>query len=266
MECFENGILTEEDTGGRSLHFGDADAMLWLIEKIALRQGIGAILSKGVNLAAREIGKGAEKYSFHIKGNELAFHDGRGKTGMAMGYAISATGADHIETPHDVAFQGDGVSKLNPLGILKPIEPLETDEAKVRFFVLGQKAWGINNVLGLCNFCSVPIHAMTFPRLVEAVTAITGWETSLHEILAASERSLVMARVFNNREGFKPKDDRVIRRWHEKMPEGPLKGQFIDPDTFRKAIDLFYEMSGWDEKGRPMRGKLIELNLEWLIE
>jgi len=265
MECFEKGILTKNDTQGRTLHFGDADAMLWLIEKIAYRQGIGEILSKGVKKAAQEIGKNAEKYAFHIKGNELAFHDGRGKTGMAMGYAISATGADHIETPHDVAFQGDGVNKLNPLGILEPVEPLETDEAKVRFFVLGQKAWGINNVLGLCNFCSVPIHAMTFPRLVEAVTAITGWETSLHEILTASERSLVMARVFNNREGFGPEDDRVIRRWHEKMPEGPLKGQYIDSKSFRKAIDLFYEMSGWNKKGHPLPGKLIELSLDWLI-
>ncbi len=264
MECFENGILTAEDTGGQSLNFGDADAMLTLIEMISHRRGIGEILSRGVKKAARQIGKGSEHYAFHIKGNELAFHDGRGKTGMALGFALSATGADHIETPHDVAFQGDGVSKLNALGILDPVEPLETDEAKTRFFVMGQKAWGINNVLGLCNFCSVPIHAMTFTKLVEAVSAATGWETSLHEILNASERSNVMARIFNNREGFTPKDDRVIRRWHEKMPDGPLKGTFIDQDDFKKAIELYYEMSGWDKKGNPTRSKLIELNLEWL--
>jgi len=266
MECYENGILTKKDCDGQTLNFGDAGAMLWLIEKIANRQGIGAILSKGVKKAAEVIGKGSEQYAFHIKGNELAFHDGRGKTGMALGFALSATGADHVETPHDVAFQGDGVSKLNAMGILDPVEPLKTDEAKVRFFVLGQQAWGINNVLGLCNFCSIPIHAMTFPRLVETVTAVTGWETSLHEILKASERSLVMARIFNNREGFEPKDDRVIRRWHEKMPGGPLEGHYIEPDAFRKAIDLFYEVSGWDKGGRPKRGKLIELNLEWLID
>ncbi len=266
MECFENDILTANDLDGCSLKFGDADAMLWLIKKIAHQQGIGKILAQGVKKAAEIIGNGADQYAFHIKGNELAFHDGRGKTGMALGFALSATGADHIETPHDVAFQGEGVSKLNPLGLLEPVKPLETDEAKVRFFVLGQKAWGINNVLGLCNFCSVPIHAMTFPRLVESIKAATGWDTSLHEILTASERSLVMARIFNNREGFSPKDDRVIRRWHKKMPSGPLKGQKIDSQEFQNAIDLFYEMSGWDNKGRPLRGKLIELNLDWLIE
>jgi aldehyde:ferredoxin oxidoreductase len=266
MECFENGILTTEDTGGRSLHFGDADAILWLIEEIAQRRGLGKILSKGVKRAAEEIGGGAEQYAFHIKGSELPFHDGRGKTGMAMGYALSATGADHVETPHDVAFQGDGVSKLHALGILEPIEPQETNAAKVRFFSLGQKAWGINNCLSICNFVSVPIHAMTFPRLVEAVSAITGWETSLFEIMRVSERSMVMARIFNNREGFTPKDDRVISRWFEKMPSGALKGQRMDPKEFQDAIELYYEMSGWDKEGRPTRGKLVDLNLEWLME
>ena len=166
----------------------------------------------------------------------MAFHDGRGKTGVGLGFAVSPTGADHIETPHDVGFQGDAVSKLYPLGVLKPIDPLALDHAKVRFFSLGQKAWGINNCLGICNFVSVPVHAMTFSRLVDAVRAITGWDTSLYEIIKVSERSNVMARVFNNREGFGPQDDRLIRRWHEGMPSGPLKGHRIDPEDLREAI------------------------------
>ncbi len=142
MECFENGILTEMETGGRALRYGDADAMIWLIEQIASRSGLGDVLAEGVKRASEKIGRGAEKFAFHIKGQELAFHDGRGKTGMAMGFALSPTGADHIETPHDVAFQGEGVSKLYPMGLYDPVDPLKTDEAKMRFFVIGQKAWG----------------------------------------------------------------------------------------------------------------------------
>ncbi len=266
FECFEHGILTEKDTGGRALNWGDGDAMIWLIEEIAHRRGIGEILSQGVKKAAETIGRGAEEYAFHIKGQELPLHDGRGKTGMGMGYALSPTGAEHVETPHDVAFQGDGVAKLHPLGVFDPVKPLETNAEKVRFFSNGQKAWQINNCYGICNFCSVPIHAMTFEKLVESIRAITGWDTSLHDMLKVSERGTVMARVFNNREGFKPEDDRVIRRWHEPMPEGPLKGQAIDQKEFRDAIDLYYEISGWDRDGRPTRGKLVELNLEWLID
>lgn len=266
MECFEKGILTEEDCDGRSLKFGDAEAMVWLIKQIAARKGIGAVLSLGVKKAAEKIGGDADRYAFHIKGQELAFHDGRGKTGMGIGFALSPTGADHVETPHDVAFQGDGISKLFPMGLLDPVDPVKTDAAKVRFFYIGQKAWGINNLLGLCNFCSVPIHALTFAKLVEVVHAITGWDTSLYEILLGVERANVMARVFNNRCGFTPDDDTLIRRWFEKMPSGPLKGMRFDPEEFRGWIELYYEMSGWDKDGKPTRGKLIELGLDWLGE
>ncbi|MEE4240224.1 MAG: aldehyde ferredoxin oxidoreductase family protein [Desulfopila sp.] len=266
MECFENGILTEADTEGRSIKFGDAQAMVWLIRRIAAREGIGEVLSLGVKKAAERIGRGAEKYAFHIKGQELAFHDGRGKTGMGLGFALSPTGADHIETPHDVAFQGEGISKLYPMGLFDPVDPVKTDAAKVRFFYIGQKAWGINNLLGLCNFCSVPIHAMTFGKLVEAVQAITGWDTSLYEIINGVERANVMARVFNNRCGFTPDDDTLIRRWFEKMPGGPLKGMRFDPDEFRGWIQLYYQMSGWDSQGRPTEGKLVELGLDWLMD
>ena len=265
MECFEEGILTEEDTGGQPLRFGDADAMLWLIEEIVYRRGLGKILSNGVKKASELIGKGSERYAFHIKGQEMPLHDGRGKTGMAMGFALSPTGADHIETPHDTAF-ADVITNLLPVGILEPINPLSTDAEKVRFFSVGQKAWGLNNCYGICNFCSVPIHAMTFSRLVEAVKAITGWDTSLFEIMRVSERSNVMARVFNNREGIGPEQDRIIRRWHEEMPGGPLMGERIDEKEFQDAIELYYELSGWDKEGKPTRGKLVDLNLQWLIE
>jgi aldehyde:ferredoxin oxidoreductase len=151
------------------------------------------------------------------------------------------------------------------MGLFDPVDPVKTDAAKVRFFFIGQKAWGINNLLGLCNFCSVPIHALTFTRLVEAVQAITGWDTSLYEIVLGVERANVMSRIFNNRCGFTPDDDTLIRRWFEKMPAGPLKGMRFDPDAFRGWIELYYEMSGWDKEGRPTRGKLVELGLDWLI-
>jgi len=266
MECFEKGILTLEDTGGRSIGFGDAEAMIWLVRQIASREGIGDVLSLGVKRAAEKIGRGSERYAFHIKGQELGLHDGRGKTGMGLGFALGSTGGDHIETPHDHAFQGEGISKLFPMGLLDPVDPLKTDAAKVRFFYIGQKAWGLNNLLGICNFCSVPIGAMTFTRLVEAVQAITGWEVSLYELMLGVDRANVMSRVFNNRCGFTADDDTVIRRWFEKMPAGPLKGIRFDPETFRDWIELYYEMSGWDDKGRPTKGKLVELGLDWLIE
>jgi aldehyde:ferredoxin oxidoreductase len=185
---------------------------------------------------------------------------------MALGFAVSSTGGDHVECPHDHVFQGEGYVKLAPLGLKEGVKPLEINAAKVRFFSIGQRAWGINNLLSICNFCSVPIHAMTFQKLVDAVQAITGWDVSLFEIMKASERSLVLSRMFNIREGFGRDDDKVIRRWYERMPAGPLAGQKIDEQEFRKAIDLYYEVSGWDKSGVPTPGKLVDLELEWILE
>ncbi|ACV69603.1 aldehyde ferredoxin oxidoreductase family protein [Desulfohalobium retbaense] len=263
MECFENGILSSSDIGCE-LQWGDAESICWLAETIARREGIGDILAEGMIRASEKIGKGSHNYAFHIKGNDLPLHDGRGKTGMAMGYALSSTGADHVECPHDTAFQGEGFKALSALGVTDPVEPLSTDEAKVRFFHLGQLAWGINNLLSICNFCSVPIHAMTFHNLVESVRAITGWDTSLFEIVKASERSLVMSRLFNIREGLGSDDDRVISRWHEPFPDGPLAGQKIDEQELRDAIELYYKVCGWDQEGRPSHARLVDLDIDWI--
>ena len=95
MDCFEHGIITTADTEGLDLKFGNARAMLELVQQITYRQGLGAILAEGVEKAAQTFGKGAEKLAVHVKGQPLPFHDGRLKQGTGLGYALSPTGADH---------------------------------------------------------------------------------------------------------------------------------------------------------------------------
>lgn len=266
MECFEENVLTASDNDGRKVLFGDAEGMLDLVEKINTRQRLGGTLALGVKRAAKIIGNGAERFAFTIKGQEIPLHDPRGKTGIGLSYALSPTGADHMETPHDTAFIGDGVNFIKPLGLLDPTEPVLLNEAKVRFFKQGQFCWSMNNLLGICCFVAAPLLALKFEKIVEAVSAITGWETNLWELIRATERSEVMMRVFNNREGFKPEDDRLIRRFHEPLPDGPSKGNYINENDLKNAIQLYYDMMGWDSEGKPTRGKLIDLNLDWLPE
>ncbi|PTN36774.1 aldehyde ferredoxin oxidoreductase family protein [Desulfonatronum sp. SC1] len=265
MELAEKGILTADDLGGRAITFGDGPGMLELVEKIASRDGIGDILAEGVKRAAQRIGKGAEKYAFHVKGQEPAFHDPRGKTGVGLGFALSPTGADHIEAPHEVPFQGEGVKLVNPLGIFVAPQALDNGPDKVRYFIAGEKTWAMNNTLGLCNFVVAPLFSMTYDKLGEAVEAITGWRTSLHELMLVAERSIVLARMFNVREGMTSKDDKLFRRMFEPLPDGVLKGQTIDPDSFQQAVDLYYAMMGWDENGVPSKGTLYRLSLDWLV-
>ena len=193
-------------------------------------------------------------------------HDPRGKTGVAFGMALSPTGADHIESPHELALAGEGVRLVNSLGIVDPVDLKATDLKKMSVFRKLQLSFTMNNMLGLCNFVTGPVFALSYPKIVDAVQLITGWNTSLYEIFIASERAQAMSRVFNNREGFGPQDDRLFERLHQPSPVGPLEGAVIDRDEFRASLDAYYQLAGWDQKGRPTEAKLIDLELDWLAE
>lgn len=273
MECFENGLITKEDTDGLELKFGNYDAALKMIEKIAKREGFGNILADGVKRAAEKIGKGAEKFAIHVKGEEFPAHDPRAKGHLAMSYAVSPIGADHIVAEHDTAFTPDVyeatdffASRVRPLGILEPL-PLESiDHKKVRRFTYFQYNVSMFDTLTLCIFTFAPVRYFTYKDLVELVEGITGWETSLWELMKMGERRVAMFRAFNLREGFTRDDDWLPERMFEGILSGPRKGHKIDKEQLREAIDLYYEMVGWDREGVPTKGKLAELDLYWVAE
>jgi aldehyde:ferredoxin oxidoreductase len=74
-------------------------------------------------------------------------------------------------------------------------------------------------------------------------------------------------RAFNTREGFSRAQDRLPQRFFEPLPEGPAKGRQVDAQEYARALDLYYEMSGWEKStGNPTRSKLCDLSLEWLAE
>lgn len=196
-------------------------------------------------------------------------HDPRGKTGQGLSFAVSPTGADHIEAPHDTPFAMPGpmMARVALLGLLEPVSALDLGPAKVRNYTYLQFVWSLYNSLGVCNFVAGPVWALPLNQLVEVVKAVTGWETSLWELMKAGERAITMARVFNLREGFGRKDDTLPDRLFDPLGNGPLKGQGIDRKEFAEALTMYYEAMGWDpQEGVPTRGKLAELNLFWLDE
>src|SRR3989475_11121630 len=100
MECYEQGIIDTEMAGGVELTWGNADAVVQLVHLIGRREGLGKLLGEGVKRAARELGRGAERFALHVKGQELPMPDPRGKKGRSLAHALSPTGADHQEAPH----------------------------------------------------------------------------------------------------------------------------------------------------------------------
>jgi len=266
MECYEKGILTQKDTGGLELRFGNVEAMMRMVEMIGKREGLGDTLAEGICPAAEKFGKGAERFAMHVKGMPIPFHEPRGKVGVGLGYAVSATGPDHMEYPHDPFWATEaGISLLRPLGIFEPVDVFDLGPQKIRIFVYLQQYWNLLNSLGICAFTAKPMGPQTLNGMVDYVKAVTGWETSLFDLFKVAERHANMARIFNLREGLTARDDTLPDRFFQPMEGGTLKGKKIDKEQFSKAIETYYEMMGWDpETGVPKRGKLAELDLDWL--
>ncbi len=263
MECWEHGIITPEMTGGLDLTWGNADAVIQLVHLIGKREGIGKLLGEGVKRAAEVLGKGAERFAPHVKGQVLPLHDPRGKKGLSLAYALSPTGADHMEAPHDPLYAGFHPQghPMGVLGLIEPLDPLDLDPRKVRAFFETQKVWSFYNSVGMCDFVGAPLNILELTPLVDYVNSVTGWNMSLYEAMKVGERNNTLARVFNNREGFGPPDDILPDRLHEGIGNGVLKGSRVDRDQFLAARTTYYEMAGWGSDGKPTATKLAELGL-----
>jgi len=269
MEACEAGLITKQDTGGIDLAFGNAQAMVQMVELINRREGIGDLLAEGAARAAEKIGKGAELLAMHAKGLEFPMHEPRGKQSLALAYALSPTGACHMEADHDTDFERSGRAGLEAfesLGLRKPVPATNLGAEKVHIFFVGQQVWNLYNCIGLCDFVGAPIGPFTLPRLAHYLSAVTGWKTSLYELIKVGERSQAMARLFNLREGLTSADDTLPERMFQPLENGALEGTSLNREQFECARKLYYEMAGWDPiTGVPTQGKLAELDLLWAV-
>ena len=265
MECFENGLLTLEDTDGIDLRFGNGDALIAMVEKIARREGLGDILAEDLATAAQRIGKGAEMFAVHTKGQAYPMHEPRLKRGLAIGYAVSPTGADHchslhdtgMETPHDDGFLSSG--GLRGMGVLEPLPLEDLGPQKVRAFKHSTISAVVPNCISICSFPGWSVGEMT-----EIVRAATGWDVTEYELYRVGERALNLARVYNMREGFTIDDDRLAERSYGPTIGGALADGGIDREELREAVHTYYGMMGWDrETGAPTLETLQKLGVGW---
>jgi aldehyde:ferredoxin oxidoreductase len=268
MECFENGLLTLEDTEGIDLCFGNGDAMVQMVEKITKREGLGDVLAEGLLPAAAKIGQGAEVYAVHAKGQAQPMHEPRLKRGLAIGYAISPTGADHCHSLHDIGLAFPDDDGFIPNGLLRgmgALEPLELESLgpeKVRASIYHTMAMTLPNCLALCFFTDWSLQDMS-----DMVQAATGWDVSDYELLRVGERAMTLARTFNMREGFTVEDDQLCPRSYSPTQGGALAEGGIDLEELREAMHTYYGMMGWDrETGVPTVDKLHELDVGWAAE
>jgi aldehyde:ferredoxin oxidoreductase len=270
MECFEKGLITENDLGFKA-PFGDADAMLRVTEMIAQRKGLGDVLANGSRYAARKLGKGQE-FLIAVKGSEMPAHMPQAKRSLALIYAVNAFGADHQSSEHDPMIEeGAADLVLRRLGMVgfdrtMPMDSLGPE--KVRFALMGQRFYSFLDTAALCQFVWGPAWTLFGPgETVEFVRAATGWEDfTLDEILQVGERRLNLLRCFNAREGLDSRQDYLPEKVFKPLSgTGPTAGVSITHEELEAAKAEYYRLAGWDAKtGNPTPGTLKRLGLEWL--
>ncbi len=265
MECFENGLLTSEDTKGIELKFGNADAMLKMIDLIARREAIGDLLAEGSARAAERLGGGADAFAMHVKKLEFPMHEPRLSKALGLGYMVNPHGADHMDSLIDIFYcemteqPNITVADALPLGF-EPAPYLDIGPKKVALFKVLQTKRIIADSLVLCDFLPY-----SYSQYAELTASVTGWDTSVMEHIRIAERILTMSRLFNVREGFSAEDDKLPARFFQPTSDGALSDKCLSHEEMEKAKRYYYHLMGWDENGIPMPEKLEELGIDHIM-
>ena len=265
MDCFERGLITSEDTDGIELRFGNAEALVQMVELIGKREGFGHVLGNGSARAAETLGVGQD-LAVAVKNHELPAHMPQVKRSLALIYAVNPFGADHMSHEHDPSYKWYP-ERMAELGLMDP-QPVDVLNAeKVRYTLYTQYLYSCLDSVSVCQFVFGPAWQLYGPsQLVELVRAVTGWNVSLWELMKVGERRLNLLRAFNAREGVGAEADTVPPKLLIPLQGGASDGVAVTAEEVEQAKALYYEMAGWDENGRPTRAKLEELALGWVGE
>lgn len=263
MEAWDEGLLTEEDTEGIDLSWGNAEAIIELTKMIAHREGFGDLLAEGSAKAAEEIGRGTEKFVMTVKKQEIAGQEPRAQKSMGLAAATAARGADHLyafpvldEAGFDdeirerfgEEYLPEMTDRLNPK--YKGIMVKECEDYMV-----------VVESVGLCKYGTQIPPEFYYPAVSKALQIHNGIELSEKQLKEIGERIVNINRLFNAMRGITRKDDSLPKRLTQQAaPTGPSKGQTVELDDM---LEEYYKERGWDlESGLPTKETLRRLSLE----
>jgi aldehyde:ferredoxin oxidoreductase len=266
MDLYSKGILSKNQVNNLELTFGDGNAFVSLVKKIAGKEGIGGLLAEGVKKASEKLGEAAKKLAVYAKGGqELWLMEIRPFKGVALSCAVTDSGSHNRATYGLCEFyyrsmktQAETVAR-NIVGTEEAAQPTKY-EYKPKLVAAYEDIHILADSLGVC---SIPFMPVGLELWAKAYTASTGRETLPKTLMTAAERIRTLERLFNIREGLTRRDDTIAERmFNEPLKEGPWKGEVLDKIMFEKMIDEYYSLRGWDSDGKPKPETLKRLGLE----
>jgi aldehyde:ferredoxin oxidoreductase len=262
MECHQRGLLSQEEADGLDLTWGNAEAILALIHKVAHREGFGDLLADGVKRAAERLGRGSEEIAMHGKGLELFQADVRTIKAYGLGNAVASRGADHLRSEPWFEFSEDPEEGIRRYGVPETAFRLE-HKGKGLVVKHFEEMAAISDATGVCKNTYNNMEVLDWEGTAELLRAATGWDLTGEEVRRIGERIVNLERLFIAREGIARQDDALPRRFlEEPMPEGsgPSTGSVLE---LEQMLDEYYWVRGWDVKtGLPTQEKLEDLGLD----
>lgn len=256
FECFEKGLLTEKDTDGLRLAWGDAEAYVELLKKVAYRQGIGDLLALGVKEASRKLGRGSEAFALHVKGQDT-IEPFRIAKGWALGVATSPVAGRHLRGT------SIGGERFGPKGVSFPAHTYEDQPKQVVWQSLTKE---MEDILGICVYVGTWSggYALEPSDYVALANAALGLDLTEEAFFTIARRSYNLEKAFNTlHTDLDRKDDYPPRRYMEEpVKSGPFKAYRCEKQNWDRMLDAFYGLHGWDlETGLQTRSSLEALGM-----
>ena len=257
MECYENGLITKENMDGMELNWGNADAIVALTEKIAKREGFGAVLADGPTIAAERIGRGSEKYAVAVRGKGLPFHDPRMSPAGGTAFIADSNPGHHMNSQITGMLENGGPIGSDPALQAPKMNPFADFDKKGPIYAIG---FAYHQLLDDAGMCALYTVNTTPPELAELISDVTGWDFGWEEALKAGRRVLTLRQAFNAREGITPDQFDLPKRIKEEPL--PIKSGAPPKIDYQALKAGFFDAMGWDIKtGLPSEKTLADLGL-----
>ena len=252
FECFQRGIITKDMVDGRELNWGDIEDFEYLVKKLSLREGIGAILADGTKKAAEKLGHDSIKFAIQSKGVEFSAYESRWAPAQLLSFITADIGAHHNRSwaiTVDLELGRDEVKDKAPVVIyLQHIRPIFDTVSICRLF------WGELDVMP--------------EEVADSVNYVTDWGITIDDLMRTSERIWNLVRIhylLRNGGNGRDYDLAPARHWEDPVPDGPAKGKFISKENIELMLDEYYAARGWDKKGNPCEALLKNLSLDFVL-
>jgi aldehyde:ferredoxin oxidoreductase len=249
IECYENGLITKEMTDGLEMTWGNAESIVAMTEKLAAREGFGAILADGIKAAWEQLDEIGTEFAVHVGGEEVPAHDPRFLPGLASTYMLDATPGRHT--------QGGELVAAPDIELVEQDKYIYTGTAENHWKLVN--AMHVVNAAGLCMFGYISYPVQSLP---DQLSAVTGWDLNLDEVYKTGMRIGTIRHAFNLREGHNPLTRNVPGRLIGEPPlsKGNVKNITVDYKTLNKE---YLEFCGWDAQTTvPSEESLRDLGMD----